>query len=172
VVPSTKWVLQTSWTNIPSFFYLNIGGWSPNWVHSALLVPAPGDCDDGEVGGMNGFGRGNRSTQRKPARMPLCPPQIPLARSEQEPGPLQWEASDWPLQPWRGPNIPSYRKSNFFLACNNTHWNNCVKCLIFMLMHWQNWGICLTNGQHTSFRYISSNIKQNATKLFNFTKLQ
>jgi hypothetical protein len=29
------------------------------------LLTAPDDCDD-EVGGMNGFGRGNR-TQRKPA---------------------------------------------------------------------------------------------------------
>jgi hypothetical protein len=24
-----------------------------------------GDCDDGEVGGMNGFGRGNPNTLRK-----------------------------------------------------------------------------------------------------------
>jgi hypothetical protein len=30
---------------------------------------------------MNGFGRGNRSNRRKPAQTPLCPPQIPLARS-------------------------------------------------------------------------------------------
>jgi hypothetical protein len=42
------------------------------------LVPAPGDCDDGEVGGMNGFGRGNRSTRKKPAPTPLYPPQIHL----------------------------------------------------------------------------------------------
>jgi hypothetical protein len=33
-----------------------------------LCVSAPGDYDDGEVGGMNGFGRENRSTRRKPAR--------------------------------------------------------------------------------------------------------
>jgi hypothetical protein len=39
------------------------------------IVPAPGDCEDGEFGGMNG--RGNRSTRRKPALTPLCPPQIP-----------------------------------------------------------------------------------------------
>jgi hypothetical protein len=39
-------------------------------------VPAPGDCEDGEFGGMNG--RGNRSTRRKPAPTPLCPLQIPL----------------------------------------------------------------------------------------------
>jgi hypothetical protein len=41
------------------------------------IVPAPGDCDDGEFGGMK-IGRGNRSTQRKPTPAPLCPPQIPL----------------------------------------------------------------------------------------------
>jgi hypothetical protein len=43
------------------------------------LLTAPGDCYDGEVGGMNGFGGGNRSTLRKPTPTPLCPPQIPLA---------------------------------------------------------------------------------------------
>jgi hypothetical protein len=41
------------------------------------IVPAPGDYDDGEIGGM--IGRGNRSTQRKPAPVPLCPPQTPRA---------------------------------------------------------------------------------------------
>jgi hypothetical protein len=33
-----------------------------------------GDC--GAIGGME-IGRGNRSTRRKPAPAPLCPPQIP-----------------------------------------------------------------------------------------------
>jgi hypothetical protein len=37
------------------------------------------DDDDCEaVAGMR-FGRENRSTQRKPAPMPLCPPQTPYA---------------------------------------------------------------------------------------------
>jgi hypothetical protein len=53
------------------------------------IVPAPGDCDDGEFGVMKS-GTGNRSTRRKPAQAPLCPPQIPLGR----PGPPRWEASD------------------------------------------------------------------------------
>jgi hypothetical protein len=35
-----------------------------------------GDGDCGEIGGMK-IGRGNRSTRRKPAPAPLCPPQIP-----------------------------------------------------------------------------------------------
>jgi hypothetical protein len=41
------------------------------------IVPAPGDYDVQEIGGMK-TGRGNRSTRRKPAPAPLCPPQIPL----------------------------------------------------------------------------------------------
>jgi hypothetical protein len=41
------------------------------------IVPAPGDYDDGETGGM--IGKGNRSTRRKPAPLPLCPPQTPHA---------------------------------------------------------------------------------------------
>jgi hypothetical protein len=42
------------------------------------IVPAPGDYDDGETGGMM-IGKGNRSTQRKPAPVPLCPLQTPHA---------------------------------------------------------------------------------------------
>jgi hypothetical protein len=41
------------------------------------IVPAPGDYDVGEIGGM--IGRGNRRTQRKPAPVPLCLPQTPHA---------------------------------------------------------------------------------------------
>jgi hypothetical protein len=41
------------------------------------IVPATGDYDDGEIGRM--IGRGNRSTRRKPAPVPLCPPQTPHA---------------------------------------------------------------------------------------------
>jgi hypothetical protein len=53
------------------------------WVHSALrppiglFVPALGDYDDGEIGGM--IGRVNRSTWRKPAPVLHCPPQAPHA---------------------------------------------------------------------------------------------
>jgi hypothetical protein len=41
------------------------------------IVPAPDDYDDGEIGGM--IERGNRITRRKPAPVPLCPPQTPHA---------------------------------------------------------------------------------------------
>jgi hypothetical protein len=43
------------------------------------LLYQPKLIDDGDcraTGGMK-IGRGNRSTQRKPAQAPLCPPQIP-----------------------------------------------------------------------------------------------
>jgi hypothetical protein len=41
------------------------------------IVPDPDDSDDGEIGGM--IDKGNRSTRRKPAPVPLCPPQTPYA---------------------------------------------------------------------------------------------
>jgi hypothetical protein len=41
------------------------------------IVPAPGDYVDGDICGM--IGKGNRSTRRKPAPVPLCPPQTPHA---------------------------------------------------------------------------------------------
>jgi hypothetical protein len=50
-----------------------LGTSATNWA----IVPAPGDYDDGEFGGMK-IGRGNRRTRREPAPAPLCPPQIPL----------------------------------------------------------------------------------------------
>jgi hypothetical protein len=40
-------------------------------------MSASGDYNDGEIGGM--IGRGNRSTRRKPAPVPLCPPLSPHA---------------------------------------------------------------------------------------------
>jgi hypothetical protein len=54
------------------------------------IVSAPGDYDDEEIGGM--IGRGNRSTRRKPAQVPLFhhkPHMLP----GREPGPPRWEAS-------------------------------------------------------------------------------
>jgi hypothetical protein len=57
------------------------------------IVPAPGDYDTGEIGGIM-IGVGNRSTQRKPALVPLCPPQTSHALPGREPGLPRWEASD------------------------------------------------------------------------------
>jgi hypothetical protein len=60
--------------------------WMGDQLIARTLLNAPGDCDDDEVCGMTGFGRGNRSTPRKPSPTPLCPPQIPLARPGANPG--------------------------------------------------------------------------------------
>jgi hypothetical protein len=69
--------------------------WTGDQLVARHLLTTPGDCDnDGEVGGISGFGRGKRSTQRKPAPTPLYLPQIALPRPGREPGPPRWEASD------------------------------------------------------------------------------
>jgi hypothetical protein len=67
--------------------------WTGDQLVTRPLLTAPDDCDD-EVGELNGFGRGNRSTRRKPALMSLCPLQIRLTRPGREPGPPRWEARD------------------------------------------------------------------------------
>jgi hypothetical protein len=65
------------------FFLIGIGGGGfqlgplSTAATNRPIIPALGDYDDGEIVGM--IGGGNRSTQRKPAPMPLCPPQTPYA---------------------------------------------------------------------------------------------
>jgi hypothetical protein len=60
------------------------------------IVPAQGDCDDGEIGGMM-IGKGNRSTRRKPAPLPLCPLQTShAARTRTRAATV--EARDLPLK--------------------------------------------------------------------------
>jgi hypothetical protein len=48
-------------------------------VATIALLYQPQMTDDGDCGAIGGVKivRGNRSTQRKPASVPLCPPQIP-----------------------------------------------------------------------------------------------
>jgi hypothetical protein len=43
------------------------------------MIDDDDDDDDDECGAVGGvrIGRGNQSTRRKPAPVPLCPPQIP-----------------------------------------------------------------------------------------------
>jgi hypothetical protein len=58
------------------FFFLGFSGWGETestWYvgHCWPIVPAPGDR------WWWLWSRGNRSTRRKPAPVPLCPPQIP-----------------------------------------------------------------------------------------------
>jgi hypothetical protein len=62
------------------FHFFNLwGGTLGTEATTAGLFYQPrmiGDGDCGEIGGIK-IGRGNRSTRRKPAPAPLCPPQIP-----------------------------------------------------------------------------------------------
>jgi hypothetical protein len=57
------------------------------------IVPTPGDYDDGEIGGMMIL-RGNRSTRRQRAPVPLCPPQTSHVLPGRETGLPRWESSD------------------------------------------------------------------------------
>jgi hypothetical protein len=72
-----------AWDELKFFFSIGIvgGGVQLGSLGTAATnrptVSAPGDYDDGEIGGM--IGRGNRSTRRKPVPVPLCPPQTPYA---------------------------------------------------------------------------------------------
>jgi hypothetical protein len=72
-----------------SFFFLGWVGLSPlgTAATSGLLYqPQMIEEDDcGTVGEMK-IGRGNQSTQRKPATAPLCQPQSPMTRPRHEPG--------------------------------------------------------------------------------------
>jgi hypothetical protein len=71
------------WVDNKKNFKFAWGGRGRIKVHSTLwplngqIVSAPGDYDNGELGGM--IGRGNRSTRSIPAPVPLCPPQTPHA---------------------------------------------------------------------------------------------
>jgi hypothetical protein len=70
--------ILTYHTVTPAYFFLV--GWDFwNCGHYWPIVPAPGDIGDGDCGKIDGMkiGRGNRSTSKKPAPAPLCPPQIP-----------------------------------------------------------------------------------------------
>jgi hypothetical protein len=53
--------------------------------HFWPIVPAQGDCDGGEFGGIK-IGRGNRSTWRKSAPAPICSPQISLDQTRARTG--------------------------------------------------------------------------------------
>jgi hypothetical protein len=63
------------------FFIITSGvGLSPlGTAATSVLLYKPQMIDEGDCGAVGGMkiGRGNRSTGRKPAPAPLCPPQIP-----------------------------------------------------------------------------------------------
>jgi hypothetical protein len=76
-VNTTNLVTKLTLIYVIFFFNLHSGGWNQGPLDTAAtewpIVSAPGDSDNGEIGGI--IGRGKRSTRRKPAPVPLCPPQ-------------------------------------------------------------------------------------------------
>jgi hypothetical protein len=76
-----------------SFFNSHSGGESKLGPLGTSIVPAPGDCEDGEFGGMK-IGRGNRiHGENLPQRL-FIHHKSHLTRPGLEPGSLRWEASD------------------------------------------------------------------------------
>jgi hypothetical protein len=78
---SSYFTMLSRLSRLVSFYFLWVG-W--DWVHLVRepligLLYQPRIIDDDESGAVSGMriGRGNRSTGRKPAPVPLCPPQVP-----------------------------------------------------------------------------------------------
>jgi hypothetical protein len=72
--------LITNRRHVINFFFNLCGGTSGTAATTGLVYQPRmiGDGDCGEIGRMK-IGRGNRSTRRKRASIPLCPPQTPHA---------------------------------------------------------------------------------------------
>jgi hypothetical protein len=80
-----------------------------------------GDGDCGEIGGMK-IGRGNWSTQRKPASAPLCPPQIPHDSTRICPGCRGGKLATNCLSYGAAEGVKSNKSSNgshFFCSCSS-----------------------------------------------------
>jgi hypothetical protein len=69
----------TSCHFISLVFFIGVVGLSPGTAANSGLLYKPQMTDEDDCGAIGGMkiGRGNRSTRRKPAPAPLCPPQIP-----------------------------------------------------------------------------------------------
>jgi hypothetical protein len=114
-------VLSASFSIRSVLFLIRIvgGGWSPGGPLGTSptkwsIVRAPGDCDDGKFGGMK-IGRGNRSTRRKPAQVPLCPPQIPLDQTRS-----RTRAAAVGSQLWRGLRTVFYQRRFYGSFCESS----------------------------------------------------
>jgi hypothetical protein len=73
-------VVPLSWVTLYFIIIISGVGLSPlGTAATSGLLYKPQMVDEGDCGAVGGMkiGRGNRSTWRKPAPVPLCPPQIP-----------------------------------------------------------------------------------------------
>jgi hypothetical protein len=74
-LPFTRCLIK----QLAPFFFLNFCCGTLGTAATTGLLYQPrkiGEGDCGEIGGIK-IGKGNRSTRRKPAPGPFCPPQIP-----------------------------------------------------------------------------------------------
>jgi hypothetical protein len=86
------------------------------------------DDDYGAVGGIR-IGRGNRSTRRKPAPVPLCPPQVP---------------HDLGSNPGRRSGKPATNRLSYGKA---NQWHNCRQCYCYChVTEWRQTGFGLMIG--------------------------
>jgi hypothetical protein len=102
-------------------------------LHFWPIVPAPGDCEDGEFAGMK-IGRGNRSTRRKPAPAPLCPPQIPLDQTLART--LTAAVESQRLTAWamaQPSQVPSSVSSSRTASVSNWNHQSLVLCLLIKI---------------------------------------
>jgi hypothetical protein len=67
-----------------------LGMWATSW----RIVLDPGWFWGWKIWWNDGWRGGNRSTRRKPALVPLCPPQVPHDLTGRKPGLPRWEASN------------------------------------------------------------------------------
>jgi hypothetical protein len=84
-------------------------------ITNMLIVPAPGNYGYRDISWMM-IGRRNRSTQRKPAPIPLCPPQTPHAcRTQTRAAAVgSQRLTSWATARPQRRNITSYRTRNFY----------------------------------------------------------
>jgi hypothetical protein len=139
------------------FFFFSFFGWGETestWYvgHYWPIVRAPDDrwWRMWTLGGMR-IGRGNRSNRRKPALVPICPPQIPHDLTWVEPGPQRWDAGDYPPELGHGPffismkiygrgrraqsspHIGSHHAKTSFNFSNNPSFLDCI----FSFLRWK-----------------------------------
>jgi hypothetical protein len=109
-------------------FFISGVGLSPlGTAATSGLLYKPQMIDEGDCGAIGGMkiGRGNRSTRRKPAPGPLCPPQIPHDQTRAR---TRAAAVESQLELWRG----LWLNLMYYDLCNSS-FLNMLLCLLKMV---------------------------------------
>jgi hypothetical protein len=121
-----------------SFFFLGVGWDWAHLVHRLLsgLMYQPWMIGDDECGGVGGMriGRGNQSIWRKPAPVPLCPPQNPHDMT------WAWTRAaavgSWQLTAWAmaGPEMTV----SHYISLGNIYqwWFTMICCKLYIFSPW------------------------------------